>query len=48
MEDGIEAGFQLSVLRGPLCDEPLQGVAVFIQDVEQPSSSVADGEHLVL
>jgi ribosome assembly protein 1 len=33
MEDGVETGFQLATFRGPLCDEPLQGTAIFIDEI---------------
>lgn len=31
MESGVTAGFQLATLAGPLCDEPLWGVAFEVE-----------------
>lgn len=39
-DDGIVTGFQLSTSAGPLCSEPLQGVAVFIDSIEDPKDSM--------
>lgn len=33
LSDRITYGFQLATAQGPLCREPVQGIAVFIQDV---------------
>jgi ribosome assembly protein 1 len=46
--DKITYGFQLATHSGPLCLEPVQGIAVFIEDVSvtpsPSSSSTTDGE----
>ena len=31
--DKISYAFQLATLQGPLCNEPVQGIAVFLEDV---------------
>ncbi|WFD32307.1 Cytoplasmic GTPase/eEF2-like protein (ribosomal biogenesis) [Malassezia sp. CBS 17886] len=33
--DAVETGFQLAALAGPLCAEPMQGLAFVVQDVQQ-------------
>jgi translation elongation factor EF-G len=33
-DDSIDTAFQLSTLRGPLCNEPVQGLAYFVEKVE--------------
>lgn len=43
LADRIIQAFQLSTLRGPLCAEPTQGVAVFIEKLERRSSELAAG-----
>ena len=30
----IETGFQLATFQGPLCAEPVEGVAYFVEDVQ--------------
>jgi ribosome assembly protein 1 len=30
----IERGFQLATFQGPLCAEPVEGVAYFVEDVQ--------------
>lgn len=44
--DKITYGFQLATQQGPLCHEPVQGIAVFIEDVTvtPPSSADEDGD----
>ncbi|EMR08675.1 hypothetical protein PNEG_02852 [Pneumocystis murina B123] len=34
IEKHINTGFQLSVLQGPLAEEPMHGVSIFIEDIE--------------
>lgn len=41
LSDKMAYAFQLATAQGPLCHEPMQGVAVFIEDV---SLSVGDGD----
>lgn len=33
-DDSIDTAFQLSTLRGPLCNEPVQGMAYFVEKIE--------------
>ncbi|PFH56420.1 hypothetical protein XA68_16541 [Ophiocordyceps unilateralis] len=43
LSDKIAYAFQLATAQGPLCHEPMQGVAVFVEDV---SLNQADGDML--
>ena len=42
--DNITYGFQLATHHGPLCNEPVQGIAVFIEDVSVTPPSSTEGE----
>ena len=33
-DNHVETGFQLATFQGPLCAEPVEGMAYFVQDVE--------------
>jgi ribosome assembly protein 1 len=33
-DDHLETGFQLATLQGPLCGEPVEGLAYFIESLE--------------
>lgn len=33
-DESIDTAFQLSTLRGPLCNEPVQGMAYFVEKIE--------------
>lgn len=33
-DDSFDTAFQLSTLRGPLCHEPVQGMAYFVEKIE--------------
>jgi ribosome assembly protein 1 len=33
MNDAIEAGFQMAMLQGPMCAEPVQGMAYFVEEL---------------
>ena len=37
MAEKVIYAFQLAMLQGPLCQEPLQGVAVFLEEIETMS-----------
>ena len=37
--DKISYAFQLATAQGPLCNEPIQGIAVFLEEVSVSSSS---------
>lgn len=41
LADKATYAFQLATYQGPLCNEPMQGVAVFLEDI---STNVAEGE----
>ncbi|KAG7290717.1 hypothetical protein NEMBOFW57_000720 [Staphylotrichum longicolle] len=41
--DKVTYGFQLATHHGPLCNEPVQGIAVFIEDISVTSPSSAEG-----
>jgi ribosome assembly protein 1 len=34
-EDSIDTGFQIATFQGPLCAEPVMGMAYFLEDVKQ-------------
>jgi ribosome assembly protein 1 len=42
LSDKITYAFQLAMAQGPLCSEPVQGVAVFVEDI---SLNLADDDH---
>ncbi|KAI9715304.1 MAG: Cytoplasmic GTPase/eEF2-like protein (ribosomal biogenesis) [Chrysothrix sp. TS-e1954] len=42
LSDKIVYAFQLATAHGPLCQEPMQGVAVFLEDVTLSGPSAAD------
>jgi len=44
-EDNIQTGFQLSSQQGPLCAEPIEGIACFLESVQ---ISIPDDETLGL
>jgi ribosome assembly protein 1 len=33
-DNNIEAGFQLATFQGPLCAEPVEGLAYFVEDID--------------
>ena len=33
-DNHVETGFQLATFQGPLCAEPVEGMAYFVEDVE--------------
>jgi len=33
-DNHIESGFQLATIQGPLCAEPVEGLAYFVESVE--------------
>jgi ribosome assembly protein 1 len=43
-ENAIQAGFQLATASGPLCGEPMSGVAFFIEDFKIDITPETDGE----
>ena len=42
-EDSIETGFQLAVFQGPMCAEPVQGMAYVLQSVNMDEKAL-EGE----
>lgn len=40
----IETGFQIAMFQGPLCAEPVEGMAYFVESVETDRSSL-EGEN---
>lgn len=34
IDNHIEAGFQLAVFQGPLCTEPVEGLAYFVEQID--------------
>lgn len=36
----IETGFQLATFQGPLCAEPVEGMAYFVEDVQVDAESL--------
>ena len=49
-DESIDAAFQLTTLRGPLCNEPVQGMAYFVEklEVDEQAEGADAREHLVL
>ncbi|UZJ51728.1 hypothetical protein CBS101457_001048 [Exobasidium rhododendri] len=43
VEEAIDTGFQLATLQGPMCAEPMQGMAFFVDNVEMVASEKAEG-----
>lgn len=40
LDNQLEAGFQLATLQGPLCSEPVEGLAYFVESVEMDSERI--------
>jgi ribosome assembly protein 1 len=40
LEDNVETGFQIAAAHGPLCAEPMEGLAFFVERVEIDRSAV--------
>jgi ribosome assembly protein 1 len=38
VEEAIDTGFQLATLQGPMCAEPMQGMAFFVESIEVTTS----------
>lgn len=45
-ESTLETGFQAATLQGPLCAEPVQGMAYFVErlDINEQATHEEDGE----
>jgi ribosome assembly protein 1 len=45
-ESNLETGFQVATLQGPLCAEPVQGIAYFVEkfEVNDQAAHGEDGE----
>ena len=43
-EGTVETGFQLATFKGPLCAEPVEGMAYFVESIEYDSQAVAEAE----
>jgi ribosome assembly protein 1 len=45
-ESNLETGFQVATFQGPLCAEPVQGMAFFVEklDVNEQAAHEEDGE----
>lgn len=45
-ESNLETGFQVATFQGPLCAEPVQGMAFFVEklDVNEQAAHEDDGE----
>jgi ribosome assembly protein 1 len=43
VEEAIDTGFQLATLQGPMCAEPMQGMAFFVESVEMPKNEKEEG-----
>ena len=41
-ENSIETGFQIATLRGPLCAEPVEGLAYCVETIECDAERVAN------
>ena len=41
-EDSVEVGFQLATAQGPMCAEPMQGMAVILQTLEQNTDGIEE------
>lgn len=44
VEEGIDTGFQLATLQGPMCAEPMQGMAFFVESVEVTANEAGEGQ----
>lgn len=42
LADALESGFQLAAQAGPLCAEPMQGLAFFVQDVQIDEAALGE------
>jgi len=42
-DDSLETGFQIATFQGPLCAEPVQGMAYFVESI-QLSGDKADND----
>lgn len=40
LDNHLEAGFQLATFQGPLCAEPVEGLAYFVESVEVDRESI--------
>jgi ribosome assembly protein 1 len=40
-DSNVETGFQLATFQGPLCAEPVEGMAYFVEKVEIDTESLA-------
>jgi len=47
-EDSVESGFQIAVFQGPLCAEPVVGMAYFIEEVTVDTEDGDAGKYLYL
>lgn len=45
-ESSLETGFQVATLQGPLCAEPVQGMAYFVEklDINEKATHEEDGK----
>jgi ribosome assembly protein 1 len=46
-EDKISYGFQLATFQGPLCNEPMQGIAVFVEKITVDVPTSEDQEQIL-
>jgi ribosome assembly protein 1 len=46
-EPSLEAGFQISMLQGPLCAEPVQGMAYLVESLQANDIDGQDTEGIV-
>jgi ribosome assembly protein 1 len=44
VEEAIDTGFQLATLQGPMCAEPMQGMAFFVESVEVTANDIGEGQ----
>lgn len=42
LEANLETGFQIATFQGPLCAEPVEGMAYFVEDIEYDPAPLLD------
>jgi len=46
-EPSLEAGFQIATLQGPLCAEPVQGMAYLVESLQANDTDGQDTEGII-
>ena len=48
LEQHVETGFQLATLQGPLCAEPVEGLAYFLESLEVNETGIEEEQRACL